>query len=313
MDASTRTFLATCALVMSALSAAGYLVYSHLRGKEATSEPAAVVEPSTPPANPEPPGGPVEEVKPKPTAKLDEALAFVSAGDYAGARKSLAAALAESPKGDARDRILEAMLQVSDVLVYKKPSAADIEVYNIKSGDSLEKIARKFPSLERGAVTLVNRLISDNIRAGGVLRIPRGTFSIYVVKSQFRLYLMYEGCALKSYLIAVGQGGENDTPAGRFTVGAKTPDPQWSPPAKLMQERNLPPIVAAGDPRNPLGPVWIPLVDPENLRRGYGIHGTNDEGVIGTAATFGCVRLGNDHAREVYGVAHPGMVVDIVE
>lgn len=316
MDASTRTFLATCALVLSVAGAIGYLTYSHFRGDPAPETPVAAEEPVPTPKS-EPGGGPTDErttPTPKPGhAMLDEALAFVSAGDYVAARKALAAAFAEAPRGDVRDRILEAMLQVNDVLVYKKPNTADIELYQIRSGDSLAKIAKKFPNLDTGSIKLINRLTSDNIRAGHALRIPRGTFSCYVVKSQFRMYLMYEGCALKSYLIAVGQGGENDTPVGRFKVGVKTPDPQWSPPAKLMEERGLPPIVPANDPRNPLGPVWIPIHDDAGLHRGYGLHGTNDEKVIGTAATFGCVRLANDHAREVYGVAFPGMIVDIVE
>ena len=41
-------------------------------------------------------------------------------------------------------------------------------------------------------------------------------------------------------------------------------------------------------PRNPVGVMWIAL-----NKKGIGIHGTNDPGSIGHAASHGCVRLAN--------------------
>jgi lipoprotein-anchoring transpeptidase ErfK/SrfK len=41
-------------------------------------------------------------------------------------------------------------------------------------------------------------------------------------------------------------------------------------------------------PRNPVGVMWIAL-----NKKGIGIHGTNDPGSIGHAASHGCIRLAN--------------------
>jgi lipoprotein-anchoring transpeptidase ErfK/SrfK len=41
-------------------------------------------------------------------------------------------------------------------------------------------------------------------------------------------------------------------------------------------------------PRNPVGVMWIAL-----NKKGIGIHGTNDPGSIGRAASHGCIRLAN--------------------
>jgi len=41
-------------------------------------------------------------------------------------------------------------------------------------------------------------------------------------------------------------------------------------------------------PRNPVGVMWIAL-----NKKGIGIHGTNDPGLIGRAASHGCIRLAN--------------------
>jgi lipoprotein-anchoring transpeptidase ErfK/SrfK len=41
-------------------------------------------------------------------------------------------------------------------------------------------------------------------------------------------------------------------------------------------------------PRNPVGVMWIAL-----NKKGIGIHGTNDLGSIGRAASHGCIRMAN--------------------
>ena len=41
-------------------------------------------------------------------------------------------------------------------------------------------------------------------------------------------------------------------------------------------------------PRNPVGVMWIAL-----NKKGIGIHGTNEPGSIGHAASHGCIRLAN--------------------
>ena len=193
------------------------------------------------------------------------------------------------------------------------PDAPDIEPYRVRSGDTLGKLARRVSDgkFDYGAIKLANRLESNNLRVGDTLRIPTGTFSIFVVKSQFRLYLMYEGAAVKEYPIAVGRGGENETPSTTFSIHSKTPDPEWYPPEQLMRELGLPSVVPPNAPENPLGTRWIAL--GHDRYKGFGIHGTNDDGVIGSEATFGCIRMHNRDIEEMFDIVTEKMSVRIVD
>ena len=56
-------------------------------------------------------------------------------------------------------------------------------------------------------------------------------------------------------------------------------------------------MLAANDPKNPLGGYWMGLVGLEGDAVGknsYGIHGTIEPDSIGKQASMGCIRLGHD-------------------
>jgi lipoprotein-anchoring transpeptidase ErfK/SrfK len=101
--------------------------------------------------------------------------------------------------------------------------------------------------------------------------------------SERRLYVLEGGEVVKTYPVAVGRRS-NPTPTGTFRTGRIEWDPDWTPPprewAKGLKPRK------AGDPRNPMQGVKIYFREPW-----YYIHGTNDPGSIGTAASRGCVRM----------------------
>jgi L,D-transpeptidase ErfK/SrfK len=61
--------------------------------------------------------------------------------------------------------------------------------------------------------------------------------------------------------------------------------------------------VEPDDPENPLGEYWI------GLGNHIGIHGTNDSGTIGKAASRGCIHLGDDDIVEVFSLLSPGSKV----
>ena len=71
-----------------------------------------------------------------------------------------------------------------------------------------------------------------------------------------------------------------------------------------------------GDPKNPVGPVWLALEGTDGAAVGklsYGIHGTVDPDSIGKQASEGCIRLRNDEAEKVYNLVIPHKSVVIVK
>jgi lipoprotein-anchoring transpeptidase ErfK/SrfK len=96
----------------------------------------------------------------------------------------------------------------------------------------------------------------------------------------------------KTYTIAVGRIGL-ETPAGLYHVESKVINPAWhvpnSPWAGDLAGRVIPP-----GPDDPLKARWLGIFD------GAGIHGTDDIGSLGTAASHGCIRMSIPDVEELY-------------
>ena len=100
----------------------------------------------------------------------------------------------------------------------------------------------------------------------------------------------------------VGLGRDNGTPVGVFSVAVRQKDPSWFRPGE--------PPIPAGDPRNVLGSRWLGFKATEELS-GYGIHGTDDAGSIGSESSAGCVRLRNEDIETLYRMVPVGTPVYI--
>lgn len=96
----------------------------------------------------------------------------------------------------------------------------------------------------------------------------------------------------KSYSIAAGQPAW-PTPAGQFTIANKAVDPTWSVPTSSWAGGLGGKVIPGGSPENPLKARWLGITD------GVGIHGTADDGSIGSSASHGCLRM------------HVGDVIDL--
>jgi lipoprotein-anchoring transpeptidase ErfK/SrfK len=130
--------------------------------------------------------------------------------------------------------------------------------------------------------------------------------------SERTLYVEENGEVIGSYGVAVGKPG-HATPRGSFAVRRVIWNPRWVPPeaewARDKQPRE------PGDPKNPMGRVKVFFKEPD-----YYIHGTNEPGTIGSAASHGCVRMRNDDIIELsklimeHGGApvEPGMVQRLI-
>jgi lipoprotein-anchoring transpeptidase ErfK/SrfK len=124
------------------------------------------------------------------------------------------------------------------------------------------------------------------------------TIHLVISLKKRRVYI-YEGSKLRiSYPVAIGRTGW-ETPTGKFQVIEMQKNPGWTHP--LTQE-----VVPPGRD-NPLGERWIAFwTDGNNY---IGLHGTPSRESIGKAASHGCVRMYNEHIRELYAMVKPGTPV----
>jgi L,D-transpeptidase ErfK/SrfK len=131
------------------------------------------------------------------------------------------------------------------------------------------------------------------------------------------LLVLAEGRELRRFPVAVGMPGW-ETPVGRFAVIEMAADPVWKHPAKGT--------IHPPGPANPLGSRWIGFHRDCRDRSGFngqehltvkgcataGFHGTNDRASVGRAASHGCVRLFDEHVKELYSLVRLGTPVTVL-
>ena len=118
------------------------------------------------------------------------------------------------------------------------------------------------------------------------------------------LKLYRDGELVKKYSVATGTGG-HPTPHGQFRVTAKRMNPTWYNPHSPWSA-DMPAFIPPG-PSNPLGTRAINL-----SASGIRIHGTPDDGSIGSNASHGCIRMHMPDAEELFEKVEVGMPVLIV-
>ncbi len=243
---------------------------------------------------------------PRPRAEVD---GLIAEGKWREARSKVSSLFGSVASDADRSDLGTAGIRINQELLQNRVDEKETELYEIQQGDTLESIAKKFKALNgvKGSIMYVNNYKENALlRAGRKVRIAKGTWSILVDKSLFRMWVLYEGCPFKTYAITTG-APHKETPATKFVVGLKNPKPAWWPPADTKVKGPVP----YGDPQNPLGEWWVSL--EHDLHHGIGIHGTNDPGSIGTKASNGCVRMLNEDVVEVAALAFKGMSVTVVE
>ena len=136
-------------------------------------------------------------------------------------------------------------------------------------------------------------------------------------RRQRALLVMDRGRELRRFPVAVGRPGW-ETPEGQFRVIEMVADPVWEHPAT---GQHVPP-----GPRNPLGSRWIGFHRDCSGRAGFngrehlvlqgcvtaGFHGTPNRNTVGQAVSHGCVRLYDEHARELFNLVEVGTPVTVL-
>ena len=167
-------------------------------------------------------------------------------------------------------------------------------IYEIKPGDTLNKIARTFKTTTE-LIMKSNNLDDSKIIPGRKIKLWNAPFSIFVDKSQNILLLKCDEEVVKSYVVSTGKN--NSSPTGTFKITSKLPNPTW-----FKTGSAVPP----GSPDNVLGTRWMGFDLP-----GYGIHGTTEPKELGKQVTQGCVRLANSDVEELYIIVPLGTEVTI--
>ena len=114
-----------------------------------------------------------------------------------------------------------------------------------------------------------------------------------VDRSSFQLKLWKNLELAKTYTVAIGAVGF-DTPSGLYSIQNKAVDPVWNVPDSDWAGELAGTTVPGGSPENPLKARWMGIYD------GAGIHGTDDTGSLGSAASHGCVRMSVPDVIELY-------------
>jgi hypothetical protein len=138
---------------------------------------------------------------------------------------------------------------------------------------------------------LVDALVLGEMRAPAETPKPEGEAGlprIEVSTSQYLLTVRRGDLVLGSFPVGLGQDGA--TPRGDFALANKIRDPAWY---------NHGDVVAPGDPKNPLGALWMGLGD-EDGPTPIGIHPTDDPSSIGGNESRGCIRMRPDDAERVF-------------
>ncbi len=236
---------------------------------------------------------------------LAQARSFESRDKLVEARERYLAVLDRGADGRAR-REAEAALGKINIALIKtvRPMPEKIDVI-VRSGDSLERIARRHGT----TVDLIQEanLISNpnRIRAGDHLRIFVGKFALTASKERNDMVVTMNGTFFKRY--GIGSGLHGKTPVGLFTITEKIKEPVWWRP----DGKEIP----FGHEENILGTRWMTLRASEGTPdvRGYGIHGTWDESSIGKAESAGCLRMRNHEVEELFLYIPTRTPVTIVE
>jgi L,D-transpeptidase catalytic domain len=127
-----------------------------------------------------------------------------------------------------------------------------------------------------------------------VLSVP---FRVLVDKSTNTMVIEKNGVEVYRKLVATGTG-DTPTPNGLFFI------------REIIQT----------DPKGPYGPYVLGLSGYSEVFQTFaggegaiGIHGTNQPGLVGTAASFGCVRVNNDVMQTIVRMLPLGTPVEITD
>ncbi|MGR3294038.1 MAG: L,D-transpeptidase family protein [Candidatus Scalindua sp.] len=212
---------------------------------------------------------------------------YLKKGNKFEARNELSNLYFREADREKKNEIKKRLDELNEVLVFSRTPSPDAIFYEVKPGDSLSKIAKKF-NTTYAFIMRINNKSRTLIKIGERLKILKGELSLLVDKSDYTLTILLNGHFIRQYPIGIGKSDK--TPVGEFIVDNKLINPTWYSPEGVYQY---------GHPKNVLGTRWIGFEDRNDLY-GYGIHGTANPGSIGRNMSNGCIRLRNENVEELF-------------
>jgi L,D-transpeptidase ErfK/SrfK len=165
------------------------------------------------------------------------------------------------------------------------------------------------------AVFLLPALASAD--SGATSGTSSSNLKLVLDRRQRQLLVLEGGRERRRFPVGVGRPGW-ETPVGQFSVIELAMDPTWEHPAT---GHRFPP-----GPANPLGSRWIGFHRDCRGRTGFngserlvvkgcvssGFHGTPQRDSVGRAVSHGCVRLLDEHVRELFDLVQLGTPVTVL-
>jgi hypothetical protein len=200
---------------------------------------------------------------------------------------------------ETRGRIVRNLHILNDRLIFSPAPVSGAVYHTVEGGEYLSRIAGHY-GVHYLAIAVVNRIDPNRVRVGRTLKILKGTCEIVVDRSDLTLTWYLDGRFVRQVPCCIGPGEK--TPTGTYTIINQEEKPAWPDPETGE-------IYPYGHPENILGTHWLGLEGGDTS--GLGIHGTTVPNSIPGRTSAGCVRLHNDHVRELYGFARLGTTVVI--
>src|SRR5260370_4134732 len=138
-----------------------------------------------------------------------------------------------------------------------------------------------------------------------------------------KLALLDRRSVLATYPVSTSKFGLGDRPGSRFTplgqlqIAEKVGDN--APPGTVFKDRRRTgeTVLANSPGRDPIVTriLWLRGLEPQNanaLARDIYIHGTPEEWRIGSAASYGCIRMRSNDIVQLYNIVGVGAAVGVV-
>ncbi len=236
---------------------------------------------------------------------MDEATQLAAEDRLVDARKKYLLALHQAADPAVCRQIEKKVTPINIDLVMSPRQMPEKQDCLVKSGDSLDRIARRYGTTTE-LIQKSNLLMNPNlIKVGDRLRVFTGKFEMVASKTRHDLVITMNDEFFKRYKVGTGRFGK--TPVGTFVIREKIKEPVWWRPDGRE--------VSFGDKDNILGTRWLSMRatgDTEDVR-GYGIHGTWAPESVGSASSAGCLRMLNAEVEELFVFIPLGTPVTIVE
>ncbi|MBS1889066.1 MAG: L,D-transpeptidase/peptidoglycan binding protein [Actinobacteria bacterium] len=187
------------------------------------------------------------------------------------------------------------------------PTADALEVVRSHSGRKLRDVRftrEVHEAVTRGAPRTVRAIVHKTAPAVTTAEVAtRYPSYLTLDRGTFTLRLWRDLKLARTYTVAVGQEGL-ETPEGVYAIQAKEENPTWYVPESAWAGDLAGEVIPPG-PSNPIKARWMAIFE------GAGIHGTDDVGSLGSAASHGCVRMSIPDVEELYDEVEVGTPIFI--